>query len=118
MQHQSSASPPRSPLRAAIIGYGVSGRLSHAYGMRANPQFTIAAVCDTSATNRKRAAEELGCRTYTDYGEMLEQEKLDLISIVTRSDTHCQIACDCLEAGVHTLITKPWVLDSKEADRL
>lgn len=110
--------PHRSPLRAAIIGYGVSGRLSHAYGLRANPQFTITAVCDTADANRRRAAEELGCAVYTDYREMLAREPLDLVSVVTRSDLHCRMACDCLEAGVHTLVTKPWVLDSEEANRL
>lgn len=106
----------KSLLRAAIIGYGVSGELSHAYGLRANPEFTIAAVCDLSPQRREAAANELGCATFEDHRELLrEMPDLDLACIVTRSDTHCAVACDFLRAGVNTLITKPWALNAAEA---
>lgn len=103
------------PIRAAIIGYGGSGKLAHVYGMQANPAYEIAAVCDLSEEKRREAEGDLGCRVYDDHRRMLEDEDLDLVSIVTRSDTHCTLVCDCLEAGVHTLVTKPWALDRSEA---
>ena len=109
---------PKKLIRTAIIGYGHSGRLSHAYGLRANPEFEIAAVCDVSGERRQEAAREHGCATYTDHREMLDAEELDLVSIVTRSDTHCAMTCDCLGAGVHTLVTKPWALNTEEADKI
>lgn len=106
----------QSRIRAAIIGFGVSGELSHAYGLQANPQFEIVAVCDLSPERRERAANEIGCPTFDDHQTLLrEVPDLDLACIVTRSDTHRKVACDFLQAGVNILITKPWALDSAEA---
>jgi predicted dehydrogenase len=105
-------------LRAAIIGYGVSGRLSHAYGLQANPEFRIVAACDADAANRAQAERDLGCPVYSTHQELLEAEQLDLASVVTRSDTHAAIACDCLRAGVHTVVTKPWALNEAEAQAM
>lgn len=105
-------------IRAAIIGYGISGRLSHAYGLSSDPRFKISAVCDLDEANRKRAAKELGCKTYSDYHEMMVKEELDIVSVVTRSDTHADIVCDCLKSGLHTIVTKPWALNQQEAQRM
>jgi predicted dehydrogenase len=102
-------------MRTAIIGYGISGRLSHAYGIKANDAFELTAVCDLSEENRRRAVEENNCRVYTTHKELLEAEDLDLACVITRSDTHAKIACDCLRAGVHVVVTKPWALNTAEA---
>lgn len=108
---------PNPKIRTAIIGYGESGKLSHAYGINANSEFIVTAVCDLSQTNREQAKAELGCKTYSAHQELLENENdLDLISVVTRSDTHCSIVCDCLNSGIHTLVTKPWALNRQEAE--
>ncbi len=105
-------------IRTAIIGFGESGRLSHGYGLTANPIFDVCAVCDLSAENRARATAELGCPSYPDTDQLFHHHGLDLVSIVTRSDTHADLACDCLARGAHVLITKPWALDTAEARRI
>lgn len=106
-------------LRAAIIGYGESGRLSHAYGLQANPEFSIGAVCDLSPERRQQAKAELDCEAFDTHHQILERaNEFELVSIVTRSDTHCELICECLDAGLHTLVTKPWVLNRSEADRV
>ena len=107
-----------STLRIALIGYGISGQLSHAYGILANDAFRIAAVCDLNPDNRERASNEHSCPVYTDYREMIAAEQLDIVSIVTRSDTHASIVCDCLAAGLHTVVTKPWALNEQEAEMM
>lgn len=115
MMHRARVS---SPIRAAIVGYGGSGKLAHAYGLQANPEFEIVAVCDLSEDKRKDAEKDLGCKTYADLDQMLKLESLDLVSIITRTDTHCSLTCRCLDAGVNTLITKPWAMDRAEADQI
>jgi len=105
-------------IRTAIIGYGVSGRLSHAYGIQANKAFELVAACDLTEENRHRATKDLGCPVYEDHEELLAAESLDLVCLVTRSDTHCAIACDCLKAGVHVVVTKPWALNQVEAEKM
>lgn len=106
-------------LKTAIVGYGISGKLSHAYGITANPEFEIVAVCDLSPERRADAEAEHGCPTFCDHPSLMAAvPELDLACVITRSDTHCAIASDFLAAGVSALVTKPWVLNESEAQTL
>ena len=106
-------------LRAAILGYGRSGGSMHAGAIEHNASdFEMAAACDIDPERRKLASERFGCKVYDDYHEMLRNEDLDLVSVITRSDQHCQMTCDCLAAGVNVLVTKPWAVNAAEAQRM
>lgn len=109
----------KPPIRIGILGYGQSGRSAHALdGIQPNPEYRVTAVCDLAESNRQKAEEDFSCATYADYQQMLARESLDAVSIITRSDTHCEIACAFLQAGVHAVVTKPWALNQEEADRI
>ena len=105
-------------IRTAILGYGRSGSSMHAGAIEGNEAFEMVAVCDVDPERKRQAAERFGCAIYEDYHEMLERERLDLVCIVTRSDQHCQMTCDCLAAGVNVLVTKPWAVNEAEARRM
>ena len=105
-------------IRTAILGYGRSGSSMHAGAIEGNEAFEMVAVCDIDPERKRQAAERFGCTIYEDYHEMLERERLDLVCIVTRSDQHCQMTCDCLAAGVNVLVTKPWAVNEAEARRM
>lgn len=106
------------PIRTAILGYGRSGSTLHGDPLEELDDFKVTAVCDIEKDKLKSAKERYRCAVYTDYQEMLNQEDLDLICIITRSDQHCPMACDTLRAGVPTLVTKPWAVNSEEARRM
>ena len=105
-------------IRAGILGYGRSGSSLHAGAIEKLDAFEVVAACDIDPERREQAASRFGASVYDDYRRMLEQEKLDLVSIVTRSDQHCEMTCDCLAAGVNVLVTKPWAVDEAEARRM
>ena len=105
-------------IRTAIIGYGRNGSTMHAGPIEKDGSFTMAAVCDIDPAQRKLAADRFHCPVYDDYKEMLRREKLDLVVVVTRSDQHAAMTCDCLRAGVHVLVTKPWAVNVDEARRM
>ncbi len=106
-------------LRVAILGYGRSGGGLHAGAIEHNGDaFDLVAVCDIDPERCALAAQRFGCRTYEDYHAMLKAEALDLVSIVTRSDQHCAMTCDCLTAGINVLVTKPWAQNETEARRM
>jgi predicted dehydrogenase len=105
-------------LKVAILGFGRSGGGMHAVAIQATGDFELAAVCDADAGNRRQAQDRFGCRVYEDHRRMLRDEPLDLVSIVTRSDQHCPMTCDCLAAGANVLVTKPWCLDQTEARQM
>lgn len=102
-------------IRAAILGYGRSGGSMHAGALERNDRFEVTAVCDIDAERQRQASDRFGCIVYDEYEQMLRLEHLDLVIIVTRSDQHCRMACDCLEAGVNVLVTKPWAVNAAEA---
>jgi predicted dehydrogenase len=106
-------------IKAAIIGYGRSGSSLHADAIEKNKHdFEVAAVCDPDESRLEQARERFGCKTYTDYRDMLRDDPPDLASVVSRSDQHCEMACDCLDAGANTLVTKPWAVNADEAQRM
>jgi len=105
-------------IRTAILGYGRSGSSMHAGGVANNDAFEMIAACDIDPERRQQAADRFGCAVYEDHHEMLRKEQLDLVIIVTRSDQHCDMTCDCLAAGVNVLVTKPWAVNEAEARRM
>lgn len=106
------------PLRVGILGYGRSGSSLHADAIERSADYEMGAVCDIDPERRRQARDRFHCTTYVDYREMLDDEALDLVSIVTRTDQHCQMTCDCLHGGVNVLVTKPWCSDEGEALRM
>lgn len=107
------------PLKTAIVGYGQSGELSHAYGIRKNSELKIVAICDLSPERRDYARQTLGCAAYSDHRELLHSHPdLDLAAVITRSDTHCDLTCDLLAAGINVLVTKPWAVNASEAEQM
>jgi scyllo-inositol 2-dehydrogenase (NADP+) len=104
------------PIKTAILGYGRSGSTLHADPIEKLPDFNLTAVCDIDPEALNKAYNRFKCKRYDDYNKMLQDEELDLVVIVTRSDQHCKMTCDCLDAGKNVLVTKPWALNKDEAE--
>jgi predicted dehydrogenase len=106
-------------IRTAVLGFGRSGSGMHAGALAANAKdFEVVAVCDADAGRRDEARKRFGCAVYDEYAPMLRQERPELVCVLTRSDQHGPMACDCLAAGAHVLVTKPWALNAAEARRM
>lgn len=105
-------------IRTAILGYGRSGSTMHAGPIEKSDGFKMVAVCDMDPERRYQASQRFGCTVYEDYREMLEREELDLVCVITRNDQHCEMSCNCLNAGVNVLVTKPWAANQAEAERM
>lgn len=105
-------------LRTAVIGVGSLGRhhaRNHAQ-LAAEGKTEFVGVCDTSEETAKQVAADNDCAYFTDWRELLD--KVDVVSIVTPTETHADIACEFLERGVHTLAEKPIARTLEEADRM
>jgi predicted dehydrogenase len=110
----SAASTPK-PLSAAVIGVGYLGRF-HAQKYATVAGCRLAAVADTDAAAGARVAAELGTTAHTDWRELLG--RVDLVSVVTPTPTHYEIARAFLEAGSHVLVEKPIASTVEEAQEL
>ena len=57
-------------------------------------------------------------RKYTDYKELLDKEKPELVAIATESGKHAAIALDCIAAGCNVIIEKPIALSIADANAI
>ena len=105
-------------LRAAAIGVGSLGR-HHARNYAAlagEGRIEFVGACDTNREIAAQIASDNGSASFTDWRELLDT--VDVVSIATPTETHCEIACAFLEKGIHVLVEKPIALTLEEADKM
>jgi predicted dehydrogenase len=108
--------------RVGVIGS--TGRGDYGHGIdtvwKEVPATEVIAVADENDEGRAKAAARTGARTsYTDYREMLEKEKPQIVAIGPRwIDRHVEFAMACAERGIHVYMEKPFCRTLEEADRI
>lgn len=104
-------------MKYALIG---CGRISPNHiGAAKNNGLEFVAMCDILPEAMEEKSARFGLeavRRYTDYREMLEREKPELVAIATESGKHAAIALDCIDAGCNVIIEKPIALSIADAD--
>lgn len=94
-------------LKSAVIGTGVISK-QHLSFLQASQKANIVGVCDLSPAAVNYAVDTFqAAAAYTDYAQMLEEAKPDVVHILTPPATHLPIATDCLRAGAHVICEKP-----------
>jgi predicted dehydrogenase len=91
-------------IRAAVIGVGYLGRF-HAQKYAQLQACELVAVVDGREEAGRAVAAEVGTRSLSDYRELLG--KVDVVSVVTPTPAHFEIAHAFLTAGAHVLVEKP-----------
>ena len=111
--------PESGPLKAAVIGAGVFGH-HHANKYKslaqAGQNVELYAIADPSAEMLAKARGHHGCKTVSDWRELLG--RVDLVSICSPAITHADIVRDFLKAGAHVLVEKPIATTLEEAAEL
>jgi predicted dehydrogenase len=105
-------------IRVAIIGCGKIAD-QHVHAIRRIPGSTVVAACDRELLMARQLAERFrieGC--FDDVGQMLRQAAPDVVHITTPPQSHYQIGRQCLEAGSHAYIEKPFTVNAGEASAL
>ncbi len=105
-------------IKTAVIGVGSLGQ-HHARNfaeLSKKGKGKFIGVCDVNEENARNIAEKNDCGYFTDWRDLLN--KVEAVSIVTPTETHCEIACAFLEKGVHVLVEKPIARTLAEADKM
>ena len=100
-----------------LIGAGRAGMI-HARNFRAAvPNAALTAVADPCRENVQAALQELEIeKGYEDYRELLKDEEIDAVIIVTPTKYHCEIAVEAARAGKHILCEKPMAITVEECE--
>jgi len=118
--------------KAAIIGCGkigseysedplITGIYSHAEAYSVSPDIELAAVCDTNIMRQKKCQERWKVRSaFSDYHEMMDTIKPDIVSICTPDQTHYSLISSILkETDVCAIIAeKPLATTTKDAKKI
>ncbi len=97
-----------NPIRIGLVGLGRAGMGMHLPEIAGKTdKFQVVAACDIIEERNAKAAETLGCRTYTDIRELVKDPDVELVDIATRSIDHYDHACIALAAGKDVFLEKP-----------
>jgi len=97
----------RRPLKAAIIGAGWIAEHCHLPGYR-RAEIEVAAIADIVPQQAAKQAAAFGvARTYTDWRQLLKEERPDIVSVCVPNMFHAEVALGALKAGAHVLCEKP-----------
>ncbi|MGW7397208.1 Gfo/Idh/MocA family oxidoreductase [Streptomyces cyaneofuscatus] len=120
MTPKASACASGTPLRVALVGYGLAGSVFHAPLIAA----TEGLVLDTAVTsNEERRAEARAAypdlRFAASPDELWERaDELDLVVIASPNKTHVALATAALKAGLPVVVDKPIAGTAAEAREL
>lgn len=104
------------PLRTAVVGVGHLGR-QHARihsNLAAEGLTQFAFVCDLDEKTARDVAGEV--EWTTDWRKLIGH--VEAVSLAVPTESHRDIACGLLEAGIHVLVEKPIARTLAEADEM
>ena len=104
-------------IRIGMIGLGKMG-LSHHAIVNAHPEVKVVAACDTSGYLTDVLSKHTGLKCHADMERLLAEEALDAVVVSTPSKLHAPMVTAALARGLHVFCEKPFVLDTKDGERL
>jgi predicted dehydrogenase len=103
----------KSMLKAGFIGFGRMG-ITHFSILNTNESVKVVSVSDSSKTLMNILGKYVDIRTYPDYREMIDREKLDFVIISTPTGSHAEIIKESIGNGLHVFTEKPFTLTPQE----
>ena len=105
-------------LKVAIVGCGKIAD-SHVLQIRRLAGCEVVAVCDREELMARQLSERFGIpHSFSDLTSLLREVRPDVVHVTTPPQSHFAIARQCLEAGCHVLVEKPFTLYTAEAEEL
>ena len=111
--------------RVGLIGHRFMGR-AHSNAWRQAPKFfnlkanvELHTICGRNAVATQSARAQLGWQhAATDWREIVESPLIDIVDIVTPTNSHAEMAIAAMKNGKHVLCEKPLGLNLKECEQM
>ncbi|WP_395570891.1 Gfo/Idh/MocA family oxidoreductase [Streptomyces sp. BK79] len=115
-----TGTPPGTPLRVGLVGYGLAGSVFHAPLIAATEGLALDTVVTSRPERQRQARDEFpDVRTVATPDELFDRAtELDLIVIASPNKTHVPLAKRALEAGLPVVVDKPVAGTAAEAREL
>jgi len=109
-------------LQTGIIGCGGIANQKHFPVLKKNSELVeLVAFCDIIRDRAADAAAKYGspdAKVYESYKELLADDAIDIVYILTPNVSHCQITLDAFAADKHVLCEKPMAATYEDAQKM
>ena len=110
-----SAQPARKRLYAIVgTGHRATGMWGKDLAERYTNELEFVGLCDKNAKRAEAGRKLIGvnCPTFTNFDEMLDKSKPDLLMVTTMDSTHHQFITKALSKGIDVITEKPMVTEA------
>ncbi len=108
-------------IKVGIIGCGGIANGKHMPSLKDVPGVEMVAFCDIIEERAVQAKNNYGtadAKVYTDYKELLKDDEIEVVHVLTPNRSHSFITVDALEAGKHVMCEKPMAINPTEAQKM
>jgi predicted dehydrogenase len=106
-------------LGIGLVGAGMVGQTAHLANFRELSDCRVIALAELRPALGRMAASRFGVpKVYETHRELLADDEVQAVVVVTRPQAHGAIVLDALEAGRHVLSEKPMAHTLEQATRL
>lgn len=105
-------------LKVGIIGCGNIANGKHMPSIMKIENLEMVAFCDIIRERAEAAAKKYGtpdAKVYTDYRELLKDESINNVRVLTHNKLHAEISIAAMRAGKHVLCEKPMAANYADA---
>ncbi|MCA6450192.1 MAG: Gfo/Idh/MocA family oxidoreductase [Chitinophagaceae bacterium] len=105
-----------SPIKTAILSFGMSGRVFHAPFIELHKGFELTGIWERSKS--EAAAFYPNARIYRSLEEILTDPSIELVVVNTPTGTHFDFTKKVLQSGKHAVVEKAFTTTVAEAEEL
>jgi predicted dehydrogenase len=106
------------PIGIAVVGFGYWGP-NVVRNISERPEFSLVALCERDTARAEEfSRRHAGCEVECEFDAVLDDPRVEAVSIATPPCTHYELVRRALEAGKHVLVEKPLAIDVEEAQEL
>jgi predicted dehydrogenase len=111
---------PDRPIRTAVVGFGVSGRVFHAPLIAADPAYSVEVIVTSSPERAAQAAALYPEARVVPTPQAMFQlaADLDLVVLGTPPVTHFDLAATAIAHSLHVVVDKPFVSTAAHGEEL
>ncbi len=106
-------------LNFALVGCGrIAKRHSELLGLNQIDNTRLVSVCDIEYSKAKVIGERFNVSSYKDFDEMMENENIDVVAVLTPSGLHANHVVSLSKYGKDIMVEKPMALTLDDADAM
>jgi predicted dehydrogenase len=106
-------------IKIGVIGASWFADLWYLPVLNMHPQAELTAICSENGNNARLMAKKYGiAKSYTSYEQMIDNENLDGVCIITPNITHAPMVLTAAKNGLHIICEKPLALNTEESVKI